>query len=44
MNNPLQDLICLLIVLAAAYGLYRIGYVIFHLWIDWYKKWRENGK
>lgn len=44
MNNFFQDLICLVIVLCAAYGLYRMGYVIFYLWLDWYKKWRENGK
>lgn len=44
MNNFFQYLICLVLVLCSTYGLYRMGYVIFNLWLDWYKKWRENDK
>lgn len=38
-------IIALILVFAASYGLYRFAYVVFWLFADWYKKWREtDGK
>ena len=41
-EEMIKFILVLLVLFIFCSGLYLFGYVIFHLLLDWYRKWRDN--